>query len=312
MRKPLLLIALLLTGCGKPPQMEPTLDTAVLFPELDGAVPAPTAEKGAIPLAGELAGVLPLEGWSRYAGPGITILSHAGPDGSPDALVWAEAFSSLADLAPSRELRRFLLTVDPALVRRTGAWPPLPPGYTVDGQAVAAAMTRTGGRGIGFTSAADGFSGWRWTGANAEGVFLRLAVSRGAWGEPGLLPLRLREPVDRLIEMKPRLEWLRAAVAPDDIPEEPRRSPVPATLILGNATGRGGRLHLALLCRRAPSCTPAVDLAHLLATLQPLESATSQDGDPPRSLGDLDYELGLPVAPSEALLDPMEPGSATR
>jgi hypothetical protein len=292
--------------------MEPVLDTAVLFPELEGAVPAPATGERAIPLAGELAAALPPEGWSRYAGTGITILSHAGADGSPDALVWAEAFSSLADLAPSRELRRFLLTVDPALVRRTGTWPPLPPGYAVDGEAVAAAMTRTGGRGIGFSSAADGFSGWRWTGANAEGVFLRLAVSRGSWGEPGLLPPRLREPVDRLVEKRPRLEWLRSAVAPDDAPGEPRRPPVPAALILGNATGRGGRLHLALLCRRAPSCAPAVDLAHLLATLQPLESATSQDGDPPRSLGDLDYELGLSVAPSEALLDPVEPGSAAR
>lgn len=313
MKRPLLLIALVLAGCGKPPRMEPVLDTALLFPDLNGAVPAPAAAERAVPLAGELAAAVPAEGWSRYAGPGVTILSHAGPDGSPDALVWAEAFSSLADLAPSRELRRFLLTVDPALVRRTGAWPPLPPGYPVDGEAVAAAMTRTGGRGIGFASAADGFSGWRWTGANDEGVFLRLAVSRGTWGKPALLPPRLRDPVDRLVEMRPRLEWLRAAVASDEIAGEPQASPVPATLVLGSATGRGGRLHLALLCRRSPSCAPAGDLAHLLATLQPLESAEPGGaGDPPRSLGDLDYELGIPVAPSEALLDPLEPGSATR
>jgi hypothetical protein len=189
----------------------------------------------------------------------------------------------------------------------------VPPGYTVDREAVAAAMTRTGGRGIGFTSASDGFSGWRWTGANAEGVFLRLAVSRGVWGEPVLLPPRLREPVNRLVNKQPHLEWLRAAVAPDDLSGEPRRAAVPATLILGNATGWGGRLHLALLCRRAPSCAPAVDLAHLLATLQPLESASpAGEGDPPRSLGDLDYDLGLPVAPSEALLDVLEPGNANR
>jgi hypothetical protein len=310
-RKALLLIALVLTGCGKPPRMEPVLDAAVLFPELDGAVPAPATGERAIPLAGELAAALPPEGWSRYAGTGITILSHAGADGSPDALVWAEAFSSLADLGPSRELRRFLLTVDPALVRRTGAWPPPPPGYAVDGEALAAAMTRTGGRGIGFTSAADGFSGWRWTGANADGVFLRLAVSRGTWGKPTLLSPRLRDPVDRLVEMRPRLEWLRAAVASGDIAEEPQPSPVPATLVLGSAIGRGGRLHLALLCRRSPSCSPAEDLAHLLATLQPLESVTAES-DPPRSLGDLDYDLGIPVAPSEALLDPMEPGSSSR
>jgi len=307
--KRLLLAALLLGGCGEPPRMEPVLDTAMLFPELAEAVPAPAEEERAIPLAGVLAASLPQEGWSRHAGPGLTVLSHAGPDGSLDALVWAEAFSPLGDSAPSQELRRFLVTVDPGLVRRFRAWPSLPPGLNLDREAVAAAMSRTGGRGIGFASETRGFSGWRWTGANSEGVFLRLGVSRGSWGEPGLLPARLKEPVEALVERHPRLEWLRAGVASEEgmVSE---LQPAPAVLVLGSAdTGRGS-VHLALLCRRAPACAPAPDLARLLATLQPLEKARlPESGEEPLSLEELDYGLGIPVAPAGALLDPLEPAT---
>lgn len=312
MKKPLLLIAVLLAGCGRPPRMEPVLDTSALFPELEGAVPAPAAAaERTIPLAGLLAARLPLEGWTRYAGPGITVLSHPGPDGSPDALVWAEAFSPLGDHAPSQELRRFLVTVDPELARRFRAWPSLPPGVVPDREAVAAAMSRTGGRGIGFASATEGFSGWRWTGSNAEEIFLRLAVSRGSWGEPRLLPARLRQPVEALVEQHPRLEWLRAGVASEE-GGTPGREAMPAALVFGSADTRQGKVHLALLCRRAPSCAPAPDLARLLATLQPLEKAKLPASvEEPLPLEELDYGLGIPVAPAGALLDAMEPGSST-
>lgn len=305
--KRLLLAAVLLGGCGEPPRLEPVLDTAMLFPELAEAVPAPAAEERAVPLAGVLAASVSLEGWSRYAGPGLTVLSHAGPDGSLDALVWAEAFSPLGDLAPSQELRRFLITVDPDLVRRFRAWPSPPPGLNLDREAVAAAMSRTGGRGIGFASETRGFSGWRWTGSNAEGVFLRLGVSRGSWGEPGLLPARLKEPVEALVERHPRLEWLRAGVASE---EEVASEGQPAVLVLGSADTRQGKAHLALLCRRSPACAPAPDLARLLATLQPLEKAKlAESGEEPLSLEELDYGLGIPVAPAGALLDPLQPAT---
>lgn len=310
MRK-LLLAAVLLAGCGEPPRMEPVLDTSALFPELKEAVPAPVAEAPPVPLAGVLAAALPLEGWTRYAGSGITVLSHPGPDGSPDALVWAEAFSSLGDHAPSQELRRFLVTVDPDLVRRFRAWPSLPPGLNLDREVVAAAMSRTGGRGIGFASVTEGFSDWRWTGSNAEGVFLRLAVSRGSWGGPGLLPARLKKPVEALVEQHPRLEWLRAGVASEEGSTTAREA-VPAGLVFGSAATREGKLHLALLCRRAPSCAPAPDLARLLATLQPLEKARLlASGEEPLPLEELDYGLGIPVAPAGALLDALGPGGST-
>ena len=302
MKRFLILAALLAAGCGRPPGWgEPVLDTAAPFPDLDGAAPQPAADERNVPLAGTLAAALPREGWRTYAGSGLTVLSHVDPDGSPDALIWAEAFSPLADSSPSQELRRFLLTVDPVLVRRSGSWPTVSPGPGFDREAVAAAMTRTGGRGLGFASSAEGFSGWRWVGSNAQGLYLRLASSRGVWGEPERLPARLRDPVEKLVERVPRLEWLRSGLAAQDSAGTPPGAP--AALVFGSASGEDGSVHLALLCRRSPACAPAADLARFLETLQSLDAADdSQEALP---LEEMSYELGLQAVPADALLDPL-------
>lgn len=304
MRRVLFLLGLLLAGCGKPPGWkESVLDTTAPFPELAGVAPEPMADEQTVSLAGGLAASLPREGWRAYAGSGLTVVSHVGSDGSPDALIWSEAVSSLADRSPSQEMRRFLVTVDPALVRRNGSWPTVSPAPGLDREAVAAAMTRTGGRGIGFVSSAEGFSGWRWVGSNAQGVYLRLASSKGAWGEPELLPFRLRDPVERLVERIPRLEWLRSGLPTQEGDGMSKSAPVPAILVFGSAAGEDGRVHLALLCRRAPICAPAVDLSHFLGTLQPLKaSGESQEVLP---LEEMTYDLGLPIVPADALLDPL-------
>jgi hypothetical protein len=306
MKRFLILAALLAAGCGRPPGWgEPVLDTAAPFPELEGAARQPAADERTVPLAGALGAALPREGWRTYASSGLTVLSRVGPDGSPDALIWAEAFSSLADPSPSQELRRFLVTVDPALVRRSGSWPTVSPGPGFDREAVAAAMTRTGGRGIGFASSPEGFSGWRWVGSNAQGVYLRLASSRGAWGEPGLLPARLRAPVEQLVKKVPRLEWLRSGLPAQEGGGAPARTPAPAALVFGSAAGADGSMHLALLCRRAPTCAPAADLARFLETLRSLDS--SADGQDALPLEEMSYELGLSTVPADALLDPLAP-----
>jgi hypothetical protein len=314
----LLLTVLLVAGCGRPPHLTgPVLDTTAPFPELADAPSHPPAAEGEeriIPLAGALGGALPSEGWRRYADSRVTVLSHLGPDGGPDALVWAEAVSPLAERAPSEELRRFLVTVDPALVRRTGAWPSLPETLAMDPklarvpaerlrEAAAAAMTRTGGRGLGFGSAPDGFAGWRWIGVNGQGVYLRLAFTRGTWGEPARLPVRLKDAVEALVQRDSRLEWLRSGLEEETGGGGPARQEVPAYLVLGNASAPAGSVHLALLCRRAPACAPAVDLAHLLGTLQPLRSLEAA-GEEPLPLDELGYELGLSVTPAGALLEP--------
>lgn len=299
----LLLAALLAVGCGRPPGWgEPVLDTRAPFPDLEGYVPQPGADEPTVPLAGILAASLPREDWRTYAGSGLTVLSRVGTDGSPDALIWAEAFSSLADRSPSQELRRFLLTVDPELVRRSGSWPTVSPGPGFDREVVAMAMTRTGGRGIGFASSAEGFSGWRWVGSNAQGVYLRLASSRGTWGEAEMLPARLRDPVERLVERVPRLDWLRSGLPFEEGGGQPAREPAPAAMVFGSAAGEDGSVHLALLCRRAPACAPAPDFARFLETLRPLEEPG--DGQEVLPLAELSYELGLPAVPAEALLDP--------
>lgn len=304
MKKVLFLAGLLIAGCGRPPSwMDPVLDTRAPFPDLAGAAPEPAADERTVPLPGALAAALPGEGWRAYAGSGLTVLSHVGSDGSPDALIWAEAFSSLADQNPSQEMRRFLVTVDPALVRRNESWPTLSPEPGLDPEAVAAAMTRTGGRGIGFASSAEGFSGWRWVGNNAQGIYLRLASSKGVWGEPGLLPARLRDPVEKLVQRVPRLEWLRSGLPAQEDAGNPERSPVPAALVFGSASGGDGSVHLALLCRRAPSCAPAADLARFLATLQPLKTPDGSLEALP--LAEMTYDLGIPIVPADALLDPL-------
>jgi hypothetical protein len=303
-------------GCGHPPRLTgPVLDTTAPFPELADAPSRPPAAEGEeriVPLAGALGGALPSEGWRRYADSRVTVLSHLGSDGGPDALVWVEAASPLVDRAPSEELRRFLVTVDPALVRRTGIWPSLPAALAMDPkvarvpaeplrQAAAAAMTRTGGRGIGFGSAPDGFAGWRWIGLNAQGVYLRLASTRGTWGEPERLPVRLKDAVDALVQRDARLEWLRSGL--EEAGGGAARQATAAYLVLGNASAPAGSVHLALLCRRAPACAPAADLAHFLGTLRPLGSSDTA-GEEPLPLDELGYELGLPVAPAGVLLEP--------
>jgi len=106
--------------------------------------------------------------------------------------------------------------------------------------------------------------------------------------------------VEALVRHDSRLEWMRSGLDAGDAKAQPR---VAATLVLGNASAPTGGVHLALLCQRAPTCVPAADLAHLLGTLQPLGEAAMQDE--PLPLDELGYELGIPIAPASALLDPL-------
>lgn len=327
----LLPLSLLLGACSLSTPADPVLDCAAPFPELaetpeateapEAPSPepqAPAVEPVRVPLAGLLSAELAGDGWRVFVDEGVTVLAHAGEGGNLDALVYAEAFSGWEKSRPSEEARRFLLTVDPALLHHEWVWgaPPLtiaaglqtPPAVAPPPlQAVAGmAMTRTGGRGLGYTSEPGSFSGWKWIGANPQGVFLRLARSHGRWAGQEPPAPALKPHLDLLIGKFPQTEWMALGMDGGAPPERPA---APAALVLGSAGTPDGEVHLALLCARTPTCGQAPALAGLLTSLRPISSREIEaEGAEP--LGELFYvkpELKiaaqadiLPVAPAAA------------
>ncbi|HJX27450.1 MAG TPA: hypothetical protein VJ885_06025 [Thermoanaerobaculia bacterium] len=340
---PCLLLALVLVGCGGNPLSPPTapaIDWTAPFPELSPASEAaayqpgeppeatPGRESGhrSVPLAGRFAADLvddgPVGGWRLFQDETLTVLIHTSGSDDPDALVYAETFSAVAQNHPGEEMRRFLLTVDPGLTRSDPAWGSAPiaiaatlgnesPGVQRGlGKAAGLAMTRTGGRGLGYTSEPDSFSGWRWIGPNPRGVFLRLARSHGSWGDQGLLEPALHAPVDRLIQKFPQLAWMKAGRAIPGTAQPVGRSPVPAYMVFGSASFPEGGVHLALLCTRTPSCGSAPALAGLLSSLRPISAGdldAAGDALPPE---ELEIETGLVLAPHSGVLSPSSPATA--
>lgn len=317
------LFLMVLVGCGKPLDrlsQSPLLAGGEPFPDLATAAAAPVAPERprSVPLAKLFAADVPGNAWRRFAQESVTVLVHRPDEGQPDALVYAEAWSDLAATSPGAEMRRFLLTVDPLLVGRQAGWSPElstlaaglggagSSGRATDRQAVGLAMTRTGGKGIGYTSSAASFSGWRWVGRNRNGVFLRLAMSRGSWGEPVRLDPALRPAAERLVKLYPALDWMRAAMDAGEASGH-RRGVEPAYMVLGSAGSSDGNIHLALVCARRPSCVPVRDLATILDTLRPAGPAESGDtAGEELPLTDLEYEDGLDlvIQPRSAILPP--------
>ncbi|HKH48727.1 MAG TPA: hypothetical protein VKM72_29020 [Thermoanaerobaculia bacterium] len=305
---PLSLLALLLGGCSLSSPQDTVLDCTALFPELTeaaarpGSGPAKTGgEPVGVPLAGILAAELSGDGWSLFADDTVTVLTHTTEAGNLDALVYAEAFSGWEKNRPSEEARRFLLTVDPALLRKDWSWgsppatvaagletPPAvspPPLRAVTGMA----MTRTGGRGLGYTSEPGSFSGWKWIGANPRGVFLRLARSQGRWGEQEPLGPALRPSLDRLAQKFPQTGWMTSGLTEGEASDAQKSLAAPAALVLGSASTPDGEVHLALLCTRAPACGVAPALAGLLASLHPISSREIEMEGAARPLEELLY-----------------------
>lgn len=340
---PCLLLAMVLAGCGGNPLAPPTapaMDWAAPFPELSstsmaaanrpGEPPeaAPGRESGhrSVPLAGRFAADLMddelVGGWRLFQDETLTVLIHTSGSDDPYALVYAETFSGVAQDHPGEEMRRFLLTVDPGLTRSDPAWGAAPIAVAATlgsespdvqrglGRAAGLAMTRTGGRGLGYTSEPDSFSGWRWIGHSQGGVFLRLARSHGSWGDQGLVEPAHHAPVDRLIQKFPQLAWMKSGRAMPGTTQPVGRSPVPAYMVFGSASSPEGGVHLALLCTRTPSCGSAPALARLLSSLRPI-SANDLDAAgealPPE---ELEIETGLVLAPHSGVLSPSSSATA--
>jgi hypothetical protein len=334
---PSLLLALLLAGCGANPLAPPTvpsLDCAAPFPDLSPPPPAAAArpeelqedasQSGSglrsVSLAGRFAADLPDDGpgdgWRLFQDETLTVLIHTSGSENPDALVYAEAFSGVSQDHPGQEMRRFLLTVAPSLMGNDAIWGSAPAavaaslenGSSADQgglrRAAGLAMTRTGGRGLGYVSEPGTFTGWRWIGHNSRGVFLRLARSHGSWGDQSLMEPALRAPVERLIQKFPQLEWMKSGWAIPGSSQPAGRSPAPAYMVLGSASSPEGGVHLALLCARTPSCGSAPALASLLSSLRPISAAVLEGAGDALLPEELELETGLVVAPHSGVLPP--------
>jgi hypothetical protein len=314
-RQSLLLSLLLLAGCGGPPTLDEGahLDLRTVFSDVtDIPGRAPAGGEHQV-MAGSLVGAVHGEGWHLYAEPGeaVTVLTHAAEEGRTDALIWIEEASDLVRRRPREEQIRFLLTVDPPLARPHLQWeeaavrrgPGEPPRIH---EAVRIATTRTGGRGLGYASAPESFSGWRWMGDNGQGVFMRLARTHGTWGEQPSLDPALRPPIDRLAREFPLLEGLRAGLPPAGSTSRPAGG-LPAEMVLGSAVAEDATVHLALVCQRSPLCRPAQDLAAFLASLRPGARWDTSSGANLQALplSELAYDPGLRVIPRNELLDPV-------
>jgi len=269
-----------------------------------------------VPLAGRLAAELAGDGWHVFADETVTVLLHLAGSGRPDALVYAEALPGGEGARPSEEARRFLLTVDPTLARNDWSWGDAPTALAARLQgtsptdrqnlrAVAGmAMTRTGGRGLGYVSEPASFSGWKWIGRNPQGTLLRLARSSGRWGEQGFLEPALRGPMDRLIQKFPQAGWMRSGLRGEgETRGEKSRTTAPASMLFGSARSSTGEVHLALLCTQAPSCGPAPALAGLLASLRPVSADELEREATLSTLENLVYEEGgIAIAPQSGVL----------
>lgn len=275
-----------------------------------GDVPGPDlGSVRSLSVAGRLQADLPLRSdrWSWAEDEGLLLMVHGTGGDDLDALIYAEAFSSLAHRRSAAETRRFLLTVAPDLpsaglrtvpeldarIARAGDEIGLPRQRTF--RAVERILTSTLGRGLGFVPEAEGFSGWKWLGRNPHGVFLRMGRIGGRWQAQPDLDLEVREVLEVLAQEAPELEDL---LWNDSV--SGRTDAGAAHLFLGSATlgdGWGEGVHLAILCRRV-SCPVEGDVVHFLDSLRPPESGPiSRSTRPTDSLSTLAGSVGLQLSP---------------
>ena len=91
-------------------------DEVILAGRAPSTSPQPTTRRQVVRIAGGLQAEIPLDfdRW-RWAHDGrASLIVYGRPGGRPEALVYAEVASRLADSFPSVEVKRFQLTVDPS------------------------------------------------------------------------------------------------------------------------------------------------------------------------------------------------------
>ena len=172
----------------------------------------------------------------------------------------------------------------------------------------------TMGRGLGYHSRPDSFSGWKWLGRSDEDLLFRLAKTRGDWGPQPPIEEALDALFDDLIDQigtggdfggdldalsgldldgalgdlqglsmddtadpgdLPDRQDLEQELPPQ--PESPfaNRPPQRAQMVFGEVQSNGTHTTIALLCAAQPHCPAAAELTRFLERLQPGQASQS-------------------------------------
>ncbi len=265
-----------------------------------------------VPMGGVLIADLPVtfNEWRWATDGGVTLITHSPPGGTPDAMIYVEAFSQAVEQFPSYEVGRFQFTVDPGLspnivypplvsaitrIVRKGQVPPMQTALSLQ-----LATTRTMGLGLGYSSTPDTFTGWRWVGTNSHDVKLRMGRSMGSWGS-ALGGAMASASLERAMSQLPGLEQLAGPLRElAQTASSQRRAPTPSWMLIGSATQRDTLgVHMAVICVQRPVCPVSESLAKVLATLRPMDG-TEQLASPtaPQLVG-FAASLGVGVLPAE-------------
>jgi len=260
-----------------------------------------------IALGGGLTAELPQrqQGWNWSRNGDLTLVAHGE---AADTLIYTQSFPDLARRRPSAALNRFYLGVDrrlastwiggaelAPLVTRAAAGLPMSPSQIR--RAMELSLTPSLGRGLGYTSDRDSFTGWRWLGRNAGGTYLRLGRTTGTWGAQDPLPEAVEELLGLLADGSPDLAGLLW-----DAPQ-PAAAPGRAWMVVGSAQrDDGSGVHLAVLCRLRPRCTTAPDLARFLDSVAPAAGEPLASGGE-EGFTDLTQRLGIALYGGKQALD---------
>lgn len=263
-------------------------------------------------LSGGLVGELPRQsGWHWAIEADLCFAVHEA-GGVKDAVLLAQRLDQKGDRRPSAALNRFFLAVDPALA---SSWITLgsevtPLAVQLAGDlslppaavrlAVERLQTPTLGRGIGYRSEPERFSGWRWVGTNRHGTFLRFARTEGLWGPQAPL-----DPVaERLLAIlggsTPELAhllWAGGATS---------RREGTAMMVLGTAARQQHHeVDLAMVCRLGPECAVGDDFARFVESLRSpsgLAVAVEPVSSSGSGLQGLAHSAGIELYPNAAAL----------
>jgi len=319
-------LSVLFAGCYRS-DIPPELDVRKAFPELSGlagANPATLANQmlgagdesasteGLFEIGNGMVATLPSsEGWDWARDDTSTLVVHT-TDNVANVIFFAEDFDPVA-IGVTGDMRSFQYTVDVNMgvkatmmdmaLERTAL--KADEGYNA-GQvllAIRAVRSRTLGRGLGYASAKDSFTGWKWHGLNQQGVELRMGRTQGDWVGVAQLGEEVRENTSWITENLSGLAEISAALGEADAYEAALEAMAPrsAWMILGVAqSGETTGVQYAILCAQASSCDQAQDLATMLDSIRGGDGTEITGGS---EISTLAQKAGIVLVDEEDLID---------